>query len=47
MLLDQAKRSFGEQAAAGRSRFEEQWRAIQKNLEAMPGVRPPARKRKH
>ena len=46
-LLDQAKRSFGEQAAAGRSRFEEQWRAVQKNLEAMPAVRPPARKRKH
>ena len=47
VLLDQAKRSFGEQAAAGRSRFEEQWRAVQKNLEAMPAVRPPARKRKH
>jgi hypothetical protein len=46
VLLDQAKRSFGEQAAAGRSRFEEQWRAVQESLEAMPAVRPPAPKRK-
>jgi hypothetical protein len=46
VLLDQAKRSFGEQAAAGRSRFEEQWRAVQESLEAMPAARPPARKRK-
>jgi hypothetical protein len=30
VLLDQAKRSFGEQAAAGRSRFEEQWRGAGK-----------------
>jgi hypothetical protein len=46
VLLDQAKQSFGEQAAAGRSRFEEQWRAVQESLEAMPAVRPPARKRR-
>ena len=46
VLLDQAKRSFGEQAAAGRSRFEEQWRVVQESLEAMPAARPPAPKRK-
>ena len=46
VLLDQAKRSFGEQAAAGRTRLHEEWRAVQESLEAMPAVRPPARKRK-
>ena len=29
-LLVQAKRSFGDEAVAGRSRFEKQWRAVQK-----------------
>jgi len=42
-LLDQAKRSFGEEAAAGRSRFEKQWRAVEETLEAMPAA--PKRKR--
>ncbi len=45
-ILDQAKRSFGEEAAAGRSRFEMQWRVVQESLEAMPMVRPSAPKRK-
>ena len=45
-LLGQAKRSFSEQAAAERSRFDQQWRAVQESLEAMPAVRPPAPKRK-
>lgn len=45
-LLDQAKRSFGEQVAAGRTRLHEQWRAVQESLEAMPAVRPPTRKRR-
>ena len=45
-LLDQAKRAFGEQALAGRSRFEEQWRAVQESLQEMPAVRPSAPKRK-
>jgi hypothetical protein len=44
-LLDQAKRSFGEEAATGRSVFEKQWRAVQEILEALP-QRPAARKRK-
>jgi len=43
VLLDQAKRSFGEEAAAGRSRFEKQWREAQESLEAMQGS--PKRKR--
>jgi hypothetical protein len=46
VLLDQAKRSFGEQAAAGRTRLHEEWRVVQESLEAMPAVRPPARKRR-
>jgi len=46
VLLDEAKRSFGKQAADGRSRFEEQWRAVQENLNAMPALRPPRSKRK-
>jgi hypothetical protein len=46
VLLDQAKRSFGRQAAAGRTRLHKEWRAVQESLEAMPAVRPPARKRK-
>jgi hypothetical protein len=46
VLLDQAKRSFGEQAAAGRARLREDWRAVQESLESMPAVRPPARKRR-
>jgi hypothetical protein len=46
VLLDQAKRSFGEQAAAGRTRLHREWRAVQESLEAMPAVRPPARKRR-
>jgi hypothetical protein len=44
VLLDQAKRSFGEQAAAGRTRLHEEWRAVQESLEAMPAVRPSTRK---
>ena len=46
MLLDQAKRSFGQQAAAGRTRLHKEWRAVQESLEAMPAVRPPTRKRR-
>ena len=46
VLLDQAKRSFGEQAAAGRTRLHEEWRAVQESLEAMPAMRPPAPKRR-
>lgn len=47
VLLDQAKRSFGEQAAAGRTRLHEDWRVVRESLEAMPAVavRPLARKR--
>ena len=44
-LLDQAKRSFGQQAKAGRTRLHKEWRAVQESLEAMPEVRPPTRKR--
>ena len=45
VLLGQAKRSFGQQAAAGRTRLHKEWRAVQESLEAMPAVRPPTRKR--
>jgi hypothetical protein len=41
-LLDQAKRSFGDEAAAGRSRFEKQWRTVEDSLKALQ----PASKRK-
>ena len=34
------------QAAAARSRFEKQWRAVEKDLEAMPATRPLCAKRK-
>jgi hypothetical protein len=44
-LLDQARRSFGEQAAAGRTRLNDEWGAVQKRLEGMPPM-PPARGRK-
>ena len=44
-LLQQAKRSFDEQAAKGRSRLNDEWRDLQKRLEAMPAMRPAARKR--
>jgi hypothetical protein len=44
-LLNEAKRSFAQQAAAGRTRLHKEWRAVQENLEAMPEVRPPTRKR--
>jgi hypothetical protein len=46
VILDQAKRSFGQQAAAGRTRLHKEWRAVQESLEAMPEVRPPTRKRR-
>jgi hypothetical protein len=46
VLLDQAKRSFGEQATAGRTRLHEDWRALQQSLEAMPAVRPTSPKRR-
>ena len=44
-LLAHAKRSFGDEAATGRSVFEKQWRAVQENLEALLR-RPAAKKRK-
>ena len=44
-LLDQARRSFAEQAAAGRARLNEERGAMQKSLDAMPALRRPARKR--
>jgi hypothetical protein len=46
VLVDQARRSFGEQAAAGRARLHEEWRAVQAALNAMPPLSPPGRKRK-
>jgi len=46
VLLDEAKRSFREQATAGRSRFQKQWRAVQQSLDAMPAMRSPGSKRK-
>ena len=45
-LLDQARRSFGQEAKAGRTRLHKEWRAVQESLEAMPAVRPPTRKRR-
>jgi hypothetical protein len=45
-LLDEARRSFGQEAKAGRTRLHKEWRAVQESLEAMPEVRPPARKRR-
>jgi hypothetical protein len=44
-VLNQARRSFGGDAAAGRLRFEKQWREVEKALEAMNGPHPAARKR--
>jgi len=45
-LLKQARRSFDEGAAKGRARLGEEWNAVQKNLEAMPSMQsPPRRKR--
>jgi hypothetical protein len=41
--LGQAKRLFGERAEAGRSRLQEQWRAVQETLERMRAMQPPAR----
>jgi hypothetical protein len=45
VLLEQAKRTFGEESAAGRERLHEAWGAAQKSLDALPGVRTQARKR--
>jgi hypothetical protein len=44
-VLADTRRSFVEQAAAGRKRLNEDWRALQKRLEAMPAMQPSARKR--
>ena len=41
MLIDQAKRSFGERAEAGRSRLQQDWRTLQDGLEAMREFRTP------
>jgi hypothetical protein len=41
--VGQAKRLFGERAGAGRSRLQEQWRAVQKALERMRAMQPPSR----
>ena len=43
--LQQVRRSFGDQAAKGRTRLHDEWRALQKQLEAMPAMRSPVRKR--
>ena len=40
MLIDQAKRSFGERAEAGRSRLQQDWRTLQDGLEAMREMGP-------
>lgn len=41
--MGQAKALFGKRAQAGRSRLQEQWRAVQKTLEGMRAMRPPTR----
>jgi hypothetical protein len=45
-LLDEARRSLRDEAAAGRKRLNEDWRALQKTLDAMPRMRPTAGKRR-
>jgi hypothetical protein len=39
--LGQAKRLFGERADAGRSRLQEQWRAVQKTVGGMRALQRP------
>jgi hypothetical protein len=45
-LLDEARRSLRQQTAAGRKRLHDEWRAVQKSLDAMPAVRASVRTRK-
>jgi hypothetical protein len=44
-LLAQARRSFEAQAADGRKRLHEEWRALEKGLRSMSATGRPARKR--
>jgi hypothetical protein len=41
--LGQAKRLFGKRAEVGRSRLQEQWRAIEETLKGMRSMQPPGR----
>jgi hypothetical protein len=43
-LLQQARRSLGDETAKGRARLNDEWRALEKQLEAMPKMRGPGRK---
>ncbi|HEY1326656.1 MAG TPA: hypothetical protein VGI14_06940 [Casimicrobiaceae bacterium] len=45
-VLDQARGSFGEQAAAGRARLRDDWNDVQERLKAMPAMRLQSRKQK-
>ena len=45
VLLDEAKRSFVQQAASGRTRLHDGWRGVQEQLDALPAVHQSARKR--